>query len=197
MSTAAGPSISRSTQLRGETGIWVLVAGDLLLFSVFFIVLLVYRAGDPALFASSQHSLDQSLGAVNTLLLLTSSLFVALAVKSARSGTASARSAPRFIAVAALLGAAFAIVKAFEWSARFSAGQTVGTNDFFMFYFMYTGIHLVHVLLGLIVLILLFFISRRSTLDAGAVKLLESGGIFWHLVDLLWVILFALFYLLK
>jgi nitric oxide reductase NorE protein len=194
---AVGPSISRSVRMPGETGIWVLVGGDLLLFSVFFIVLLAYRADDTTLFVSSQRSLDQFIGALNTLLLLTSSLFVALAVKAARSGTASARSAPRLIAAAAVFGFGFVIVKAFEWSARFAAGQTVSTNDFFMFYFMYTGIHLLHVLLGLIVLTMLFFVARRPSLDAGAVRFLEAGGIFWHLVDLLWIILFALFYLLK
>lgn len=181
----------------GETGIWVLVGGDLLLFSVFFIVLLAYRADNTTLFVNSQRSLDQFIGALNTLLLLTSSLFVALAVKAARSGTASARSAPRLIAAAAVFGSGFVIVKALEWSARFAAGQTVSTNDFFMFYFMYTGIHLLHVLLGLFVLTMLFFVARRPSLDAGAVRLLEAGGIFWHLVDLLWIILFALFYLLK
>jgi nitric oxide reductase NorE protein len=194
---AVGPSISRSVRTPGETGIWVLVAGDLLLFSVFFILLLTYRAEEPALFSSSQRSLDQFVGALNTLLLLTSSLFMALAVKSVRSGTPSARSAPRLIAAAALLGLGFVIVKAFEWSARFAAGQTISSNDFFMFYFMYTGIHLLHVLLGLIVLTLLFLVSRRPSPDAHAVRLVESGGIFWHLVDLLWVVLFALFYLLR
>jgi nitric oxide reductase NorE protein len=181
----------------GETGIWVLVGGDLLLFSVFFIVLLVYRAGDTATFIASQRSLDQFIGALNTLLLLTSSLFVALAVKSVRRAGPPARSAPKYIAIAALLGLGFVVVKAFEWSARFAAGQTINTNDFFMFYFMYTGIHLLHVLLGLLVLTMLFIVARRPALDAGAVRLLECGGIFWHLVDLLWIILFALFYLLK
>jgi nitric oxide reductase NorE protein len=181
----------------GEAGIWVLVAGDLLLFSVFFILLLSYRANENALFGASQHSLDQFIGALNTLLLLTSSLFVALAIKSVRSGKQSARSAPALIATAGLLGVGFVIVKGFEWSARFSAGQTVGTNDFFMFYFMYTGIHLLHVLIGLVVLTLLFLIARRPAVDTSAMRLMESGGIFWHLVDLLWIILFALFYLLK
>jgi nitric oxide reductase NorE protein len=64
-----------------------------------------------------------------------------------------------------------------------------------MFYFMFTGIHLVHVVAGLIVLAILYMLSRRPSLDQGAVLLIESGGIFWHLVDLLWIILFALFYL--
>jgi nitric oxide reductase NorE protein len=181
----------------GETGIWIVVSGDLLLFSLFFIVFLAYRAQSRPLFVSSQHWLDQGIGALNTLLLLTSSLFVALAVKTARSDTGSRRSVPLYTAIAGALGIGFVIVKAFEWSARFSAGQTIATNDFFMFYFMYTGIHLVHVLVGLLALTVMFFISRRRTVDTGSLWLLEAGGIFWHLVDLLWIVLFALFYLLK
>jgi nitric oxide reductase NorE protein len=187
------PSESLTRRMPGETGIWVLVAGDLVVFSIFFIVLLVQRWGDRALFVESQHSLNQTIGALNTFLMLTSSLFVALGVGSIRSG--ARRRARYFIATAAALGLGFVLVKAYEWSERFSVGQTVGTNDFFMFYFMFTGIHLVHVVAGLIVLAILYMLSRRPSLDQGAVLLIESGGIFWHLVDLLWIILFALFYL--
>jgi nitric oxide reductase NorE protein len=189
------PSESLTRRMPGETGIWVLVAGDLAVFSIFFIVLLVQRWSDRALFVESQHSLNQTIGALNTFIMLTSSLFVALGVGSIRSGSIARRSAPYFIATAAALGLGFVLVKAYEWSERFSVGQTVGTNDFFMFYFRCTGIHLVHVIVGLIVLAILYILSRRPSLDQGAVLLIESGGIFWHLVDLLWIILFALFYL--
>ncbi len=184
-------------RLPGETGIWVFVAGDLGVFSIFFLLLLSQRSDERALFVASQRSLDQSIGGLNTFFMLTSSLFVALAVKSIRSGLPSARRAPRLIAAAAALGLGFVLVKAHEWSVLFSAGHTVSTNDFFMYYFMYTGIHLVHVLIGLIVLTLLYVLSRRSALDQGGMRLIESGGVFWHLVDLLWIILFALFYLVK
>jgi nitric oxide reductase NorE protein len=190
---SADPSLPR--RMPGETGIWVLVAGDLAVFSVFFVLLLVQRSSDLMLFVESQRSLNQFIGALNTLLLLTSSLFVALGVGSIRSGSLARRRAPYFIAIAAVLGLGFVLVKAYEWSERFSVGQTVGTNDFFMFYFMYTGIHLLHVIVGLIVLAILYMLSRRPSLDQGGVLLIESGGIFWHLVDLLWIILFALFYL--
>jgi nitric oxide reductase NorE protein len=181
----------------GETGIWVVVCGDLLLFSLFFIVLLVYRADEELLFLTSQRSLDQFTGTLNTLLLLSSSLFVAMAVQTARAAPGKNRLAAAYLATGGALGLCFVVVKGFEWSARFSANQTISTNDFFMFYFMYTGIHLVHVLLGLLVLTLMFLAVRRPTLDPATVRLLECGGVFWHLVDLLWVILFALFYLLR
>jgi nitric oxide reductase NorE protein len=140
--------------------------------------------------------MSQFFGVLNTLLLLTSSLFVALAVKSARSSHAS-RAAPVLIALAMACGVGFVVVKGFEWSDKVAAGHTLGSNDFFMFYFMYTGIHLLHVLVGLLVLTLLLLVTRRPHLDAGSIRVIEAGGIFWHLVDLLWVFLFALFYLLK
>jgi nitric oxide reductase NorE protein len=173
------------------------VAGDLAVFSLFFVLLLAQRSAEMALFVASQRSLNQSIGALNTFFMLTSSLFVALAVKSIRLGVPSARRAPRLIAAAATLGLGFVVVKAYEWSGLLSAGYTVSTNDFFMYYFMYTGIHLVHVLIGLIVLTLLHVLSRRASLDRGDMRLIEAGGVFWHLVDLLWIILFALFYLVK
>jgi nitric oxide reductase NorE protein len=191
------PCRSPPRRVPGETGIWVFVAGDLAVFGVFFLLLLSQRSGERALFVASQRALSQSIGALNTFFMLTSSLFVALAVTSIRSGPPSARRAPALILAAATLGLGFVLVKAYEWSGLFSAGRTVSTNDFFMYYFMYTGIHLVHVLLGLIVLTLLYLLSRRSSLARGDMRLIESGGVFWHLVDLLWIILFALFYLVK
>jgi nitric oxide reductase NorE protein len=102
VSMAAGRSINKAEHLPGETGIWVLVSGDLLLFSVSFIVLVRYRVDEAQVFTASQPYFKQFIGALNTLLLLTSSMFVALAVKSARSTDGTSRSASRLIAIAAL-----------------------------------------------------------------------------------------------
>ncbi len=191
----AEPAAAQAPRVPGEAGIWVLVSGDLLVFSIFFVLLLLQRSSDPAAFLDSQRSLNQFIGGLNTLLLLTSSLCIALAVRSVRRNPTPSPSASRWFAAAAALGLGFVGVKAVEWSERFTAGQSIGTNDFFMYYFMYTGIHLLHVLAGLGVLTVLFFVSRRPTLDKGTVRMIEAGGVFWHLVDLLWIILFALFYL--
>jgi nitric oxide reductase NorE protein len=191
--TAAVPA----RRMPGETGIWVLVGGDLVVFSIFFVLLLLQRSNDTAAFLDSQRALNQYMGGLNTFLLLTSSLCVALAVRSIRANPTPTPFASRCFAAAAALGLGFVGVKAFEWSERFVAGQSISSNDFFMYYFMYTGIHLLHVVVGLGVLTLLFFVSRRPTLDPGSVPMIEAGGVFWHLVDLLWIILFALFYLVK
>ncbi|HKT71300.1 MAG TPA: cytochrome c oxidase subunit 3 [Steroidobacteraceae bacterium] len=185
-------------RLPGEEGIWVFICGDLMVFSIFFIVLLFYRSQNLPVFAQSQQTLSQSFGVLNTLLLLTSSLFVALAVRALRCEPAPNRElATRLVGAAIACGAGFVVVKGFEWSAKISAGHTLSSNDFYMFYFMYTGIHLLHVLVGLLVLSLVLMVTRRPQLEPAAVRMVEAGGVFWHLVDLLWVFLFALFYLLK
>jgi nitric oxide reductase NorE protein len=176
----------------GEEGVWVFIFGDLVVFGLFFLTYLTYRAADPALYAASQAELNAPLGFLNTLILLTSSWFVAQAIKAVREGRSSA--APGLIAGGILLGLGFVAAKVLEYSEKFSAGITVVSDEFFMFYFMYTGIHLLHVLIGLGVLVFLFRLARLET--AGEhVAAFESGGAFWHLVDLLWVVLFALLYL--
>lgn len=186
-------------RLPGEEGVWVFIFGDLVAFSAFFITFMVYRLDDPALYQAGRASLDQGLGLLNTLLLLTSSWFVATAVHQARHGRLE-RVTP-LLATAAACGVGFGIVKAFEYGAKIEAGIGLTTDDFHMFYFMFTGIHLLHVLIGLGVLGYLVLRTRavtggRVAADAGYVATLESGGAFWHLVDLLWIVLFALFYLL-
>jgi nitric oxide reductase NorE protein len=179
-------------RMPGEEGVWVFIFGDLAVFGLFFLTYLTYRAADPALYAASRAELSAALGFLNTLILLTSSWFVAQAVKAVREGRQS--SAPGLIMGGILLGLGFVVVKVVEYSQKFAAGITVVTDEFFMFYFMYTGIHLLHVLIGLGVLVFLFRLSRLET-ASDHVSSFESGGAFWHLVDLLWVVLVALLYL--
>lgn len=181
--------------LPGETGVWVFIGGDLMIFGLFFLTFMVYRGRDPALFVESQRTLNQTCGLINTILLLTSSWFVALAVHGARSRWTKA--VPRLFVFAFLCGVGFGAIKILEYSEKITAGMTITTNDFFMFYFMFTGIHFVHVLIGMGVLAYLFNVSRKIDLGPGDIPVLESGAAFWHLVDLLWIVLFALFYLMR
>ena len=193
-----GTGIQTTTQRRerlpGEEGVWMFVLGDLLVFALFFGTYLFYRAEAPTLYTDSQRSLDAGLGLANTLALLTSSAALAIGVKSAREGAVSA--ARPWILAAIVFGVGFALGKTIEYSQKFSAGYGVETNEFFMFFFMLTGIHFVHVLVGLVLLSLLYRTMRAPMSESG-VRLLESGAIYWHMVDLLWIVLFTLFYLLR
>ncbi|MFE3056911.1 cytochrome c oxidase subunit 3 [Nocardia sp. NPDC059239] len=181
-------------RIPGEEGIWVFVIGDMTVFALFFGVFMYTRGHDPAAFTPGQPGLDRTLGAINTMLLLTGSLLAVLGVRACR--TAPARTRMALFLSAAACAAGFVVIKAVEWSRQFAAGHTVGTNDFYSYYFVFTGIHLLHVLIGIVVLLRVAFVVRKETLESRDHVLAESGGIFWHMVDLLWIVLFALFYLM-
>lgn len=185
----------RGRHLPGEAGVWVFIVGDMLVFGLLFLTFVFYRAHDLAPYAESQRTLNQAFGLINTLLLLTSSWFVALAIHGARKGWG--RSVPRLFAAAFCCGLGFGGMKFLEYGEKIRAGITLATNDFYMFYFMFTGIHFVHVMIGLGVLAYLFAVSRQTHHTPADIGVLESGAIFWHMVDLLWIVLFALFYLMR
>ena len=147
---------------------------------------------DVALFTQSQAELNRSLGLLNTLLLLTSSWCVAQAVAAARAGNAAAR---RYLFGAIALGIGFVVVKAIEYNEKIAAGFTLNSNDFFIYYYMFTGIHLLHVVVGLGVLLWTTTRFDKAGKVLGSASVVEGSGAFWHLVDLLWIILFALLYL--
>jgi len=181
--------------LPGETGVWMFIIGDVLVFSLLFAVFVYDRSQEVALFVEQQQLLNQTLGLLNTLLLLTSSWFVALAVHGARTGRLSR--ARGCFGLAILGGIGFVVIKYFEWSEKIAAGLTIETNNFFMYYYLMTGIHLMHMVIGIGVLVFLWQSVRDTEFDAQGVGVLESGACYWHLVDILWIALFALLYLMR
>jgi nitric oxide reductase NorE protein len=189
------PETKRAGHIPGEEGVWVFIFGDLVVFSIFFGIYLVQRARHLAVFTASQTALSMAFGLLNTVLLLTSSLFVALAVTAARRGGAAR--VLRLLLLAFACGLGFIVSKAFEWSGKIRHGITLNTDEFYNFYYMFTGIHLLHVLLGMAVLSYMIVRSGRTDPGASYVAVMEGGGAFWHLVDLLWIILFSLLYLVR
>lgn len=187
------PPQAKKRHLPGEEGIWMFILGDMLVFSLFFVTYLYYRGQEPALFNASQAHLNVHLGVINTLLLLTSSWFVALGVDAVRSDHMAR--AKRLFRLAWLCGAGFVALKAVEYAQKSREGFNLLTDNFFMFYYMYTGIHLIHVLLGLV--FLTWLIRKCRTASAADISTFEIGASFWHLVDLLWIMLFPLLYLVK
>lgn len=179
--------------LPAEEGVWVFIGGDLVVFAIFFLTFVWNRAGNPQVFTDSQLLLNRDLGLLNTFLLLTGSLFVAQALRQARLGGAHVAS---LLMAGIFCGLSFCGVKIVEYTQKISAGIGLNTNDFFIYYFMFTGIHLLHVLIGLGALFYTWHRVKRSETSEGYVHILEGSGAFWHLVDLLWIVLFALLYLL-
>lgn len=178
----------------GEAGIWIFVLGDMVVFAVCFVVLATVYARDHAAYAADQQALHLSLGIVNTVVLVTSSLTMALAVRAAR--LARPRAAARFV-VATMAGAVlFIAVKAVEYTDLVTAGHTARSDDFFLYYFCFTGLHLLHVVIGLCVLAGVLRIVRRPVLGEHDRRLVETGASYWHMVDLLWLVLFGLLYTL-
>lgn len=193
------PTTNRSPRLPGDSHIWVMVLGDLLIFTGYFIIYIVYRTLNADEFLAAQQHLSVNIGVTNTVVLLTSSWLIARSVFATRAGNYA--SAIRFVYAAAAGGAVFIILKGYEWAVKIGAGNTTnaageGTSDsFFTFYYVITGVHLVHVLIGLIALGALVRElknpSRRRT------TMVESGALYWHMVDLLWVVIFGLLYVMR
>lgn len=193
--TAHLPAASGQRHVPGEAGTWVFIFGDLLVFGAFFVTFLYERAGDRALFAQARHELSSGIGLANTLVLLASSLAVVKAHAAWREG--SRERATWGFRIALACGLAFVALKAVEYTLHVQAGHTPGSNDFFLYYFILTGLHLFHVFIGLGILALLQAQPQRHELTPQRRPFIEGGACFWHLVDLLWLVLFALLYLVS
>ena len=186
---------TRERHIPGELGLWILIFGDMTVFAVLFGVYLHQRSLAPALFAHSQNTLNRDFGALNTLFLLCSSLCVVFATRAVRG--AQRRYAPRLVVAAMAFGLAFIVVKAFEYYDKIHAGLTPSTNKFYMYYFVLTGLHLAHLVFGLVVLGVLFALSRKKENTPGQLMFFEGGACFWHMVDLLWIVIFPLVFLVR
>ena len=180
----------------GEPGIWVLLFGDMMVFSVLFTVYLHQRGARPELFAESQGALNRALGATNTLVLLTSSLLVVFATRALRRPDLRHLARPLTLA-GVLVGSCFVGIKVFEYHEKVEAGITPSTNEFFMYYFVLTGLHLAHVVIGLVVLTVLSGLARKPEPTRTHIAFFEGGACFWHMVDLLWIVIFPLIFLVR
>ncbi len=191
-----GSTVAKAARhVPGEPGVWIFLFGDMVVFGVFFATFMYQRSLAPGLFDDSRHTLSIGIGLTNTLVLLTSSLFVVTAIRAIRSAQRGA--AQILLAGALSCGLAFVALKAVEYTTKVSQGHVPTQNNFYLYYFILTGLHLFHVLIGIAVLTLLFFQARNTELSATRMGLVEGGACFWHLVDLLWIVLFPLLYLVS
>jgi nitric oxide reductase NorE protein len=196
--TAAPSSVTDSGSRRavhtpGDGSMWVMVLGDLIIFGAYFIIFMIYRAMKPQEFLSSQEHLNINIGVLNTLVLVASSWFIARGVQAARAEDHDR--ALRLTYLGGLCGVLFILIKAYEWSTKIAQGYTISSNDFFMFYYMLTGVHLFHVSLGLLILGVIARELRNPR--RRRMFMVESGATYWHMVDLLWIVIFALLYVMR
>ncbi|MFB2530595.1 cytochrome c oxidase subunit 3 [Paracoccus sp. p4-l81] len=172
--------------LPGEVMIWVLIVSELLVFGAGLAAFLGVRLTDPAGFAAAQDTLHRAGAGVNTVVLVTSGLFAALAVRAAQ---AMARGRARlWLGLAAVLGLVFLGLKTVEFLDHAAHGISTETHPFFTFYYLLTGFHAAHVLAGVLLLALVAIRAAPAPVEVAAA--------FWHMVDLVWVILFPVIYLL-
>lgn len=175
--------------------IWVFIIGDMCMFSTFFLLYLFYRGNELELFQQSQQQLNLHIGSINTLALLASSWLVVMALFALRQG--KRKKSSNLTLVALFFGVLFMVSKVFEYQQKFDAGISFETNNFFLFYFMLTGVHLAHLICGLGLLAWLAYSVRvTEKYSPEQETTFELCAIFWHMVDLLWVLIFPLLYLL-
>ena len=187
-----------------KIGMWLFLFTEVLLFGTLFIVYAVYLFDFNWQFQKGSTELNVPVGAANTVILLTSSLTMALSI-AALQRSQKDRSIRLMYATLAC-AAAFLVIKAFEWGAKFEhhiypgsehlLERTKGEIVFFGLYFTMTGLHALHVIIGGAVILMAVRRVRRGAVHAGRIVFLENTGLYWHLVDLVWIYLFPLFYLI-
>lgn len=199
---SSAPSTSRVSadrdperRLPAEEGVWVLIFGDMTVFAVLFGAYLYYSGTQPGVVEESRMQLNQTFGIVNTLVLLTSSLLVVTAVRAVRRG--GGLLARRLVYGAVACGAVFVLNKVIEYSQKISHGLVPTTNQFFTYFYVLTGLHLLHVLIGIALLVFMIRLTRHPDLTSRQNGYLEGCACFWHMVDLLWIVIFPLLYLVK
>lgn len=176
-----------------KLGIWTFLATEVLLFGGLFTAYTVFRIRYPELFHAEHLKLNRVLGLVNTGILITSSLTMALGIAAIRQG--KQKLLQRCLLLTILLAGCFLGVKYLEYSEKFHHGLRPGTNLFFALYFMMTGLHGLHVIGGMAVLAAMLIMARQGRFSEDYHTPVEISGLYWHFVDLVWIYLFPLLYL--
>jgi cytochrome c oxidase subunit III len=187
-------------------GMWVFLATEVLFFGGLFATYAIYRNWYPDAFAAASHELDVTLGTINTAVLIASSLTMALAVHAAQLG--QRRPLMLFLVVTMILGAAFLGIKSIEYYHKFVEHHVPGPSFefekahmrhaqiFFSLYFVMTGLHALHMIIGIGIMLVMLWWSWRGTITSDYYSPIEISGLYWHFVDIVWIFLFPLLYLI-
>jgi Heme/copper-type cytochrome/quinol oxidase, subunit 3 len=188
-----------------KLGMWLFIFTELLLFGGLFLVYSIYRTEYPRNFHEGSLELSVTIGAINTIALLVSSMTIATALTAMQKQ--NKKLALLMIAVTLLMAGVFLINKYIEWGAKFEHGLYPGSKLmeylerghllYFSLYFFMTGLHAFHIIVGMIILLVCFFKVKNNSIHHQKYVLLENGALYWHLVDLIWIFLFPLLYLIS
>jgi cytochrome c oxidase subunit 3 len=188
-------------------GMWVFLVTEVLFFGGLFAAYSIYRAWYPDAFAAASHHLDLTLGTINTVVLITSSLTMALAVHAAQTG--ERRLLMLFLIATMILGGVFLGIKGYEYAHKFAEGHVPGAafhfeeeslsrqaQVFFSLYFVMTGLHALHMIIGLGIMLWMLWWAWNGTIGRSYFSPIEVSGLYWHFVDIVWIFLFPLLYLI-
>lgn len=188
----------------GKLGMWLFIFSEIMLFGVLFLLYSVYRSKYAADFHSAAQTMDTTIGTINTAILLTSSLCAALSIHAVHEG--QKKLAELFLSITIVLGISFLIIKSFEWLAHIHNGFYPGSPAllklgrgeimFFGLYYIMTGLHGIHVFIGVMVLSIMLVLIHTGKINKANFTAFENAGLYWHLVDIIWIFLFPLFYLI-
>lgn len=188
-------TIQQQEYLPGDFAIWIFIFAEMLAFGVLFVAYAFARAKNVELFNASQLTLSRASGAINTLVLITSSYLVVRGVAAIKAGLN--KQCAHWLMGAFLLGGVFVGIKMVEFSAKYAADISMSTNNFYMFYLSLTFFHFMHVLMGMVILAYIIVKAHRGGYNAEDYVGVETGASFWHMVDFLWIILFPLIYIIR
>jgi len=188
-----------------KLGMWLFIFTELLLFGGLFIVYSIYRFLNPEAFRMAGEELNVVIGAINTVILLVSSMTIAMSTSALQQK--NKKLTVFLLVVTVVLALVFLVNKYFEWGTKIHHGIWPGSphliNDmskgeilFFGLYFVMTGLHALHIIIGMIFILVALKRVQIGTVNADRPSLLENAGLYWHLVDLIWIFLFPLFYLI-
>ncbi|RIJ49306.1 cytochrome c oxidase subunit 3 family protein [Maribellus luteus] len=188
-----------------KVGMWLFIFTELLLFGALFVIYAVYRYMNPEAFHLAGEELNRVIGTVNTVILLISSMTIAMATTALQKGQRNVAIA--LVSVTFVIGLAFLVNKYFEWGVKFSHGIWPGSEHmmnemshgevlFFGLYFVMTGLHALHIIIGMAIMVFAVRGLVRGKVHPDRPSLLDNCGLYWHLVDLIWIFLFPLFYLI-
>ena len=172
---------------------WIILFLELLTFGMALVAMVIYSKDEHEIFHSSRLLLNSTFGLVNTIFLLTSGFFMVKSVESFKVN--NIKKSSLYLKLTMLGGFLFLLLKSFEYYEKMEAGLSIGYNTFFSFYWMLTLFHVIHVLVGLVILSSVYFSLNKKNMDMSADDF-EASATFWHMCDLIWLLLFPIIYLI-